>query len=99
MMDQKKGTTFKTYGGTFTAKKKNRVPFPLPEFDDNKKVTFTVNVDDIHSEKESSYNAIIGTDIMNALGINIKFSKRTISWAGIDIPMKQDGIYRDRKTL
>lgn len=82
MMDQKRGTKFKTYGGTFTAKKKNQVTFRLPEFDDNKKVTFTVNVDDIHSEKESSYDAIIRTDIMDTLGIDIKFSETTISWAG-----------------
>ena len=37
--------------------------------------------------------------MMDALGINIKFSERIISWASIDILMKQDGIYRDCKAL
>ena len=99
MMDQKARTTFKTYGGTFTAKKKNRVSFRLPELDNHKKVTFVVNVDNIHDADRCPYDAIIGTDIIGALGIDIKFSDRTICWGDLKIPMKKDGAYRDRKAL
>ena len=99
MMQTKEGVTFKTYDGEFTAKKKNRCTFCLPEFDTHKKVTFDVVSDDLHLRQESPYDAIIGLDIMGALGMDIQFSDKTIRWDGETVSMKESGSYKSRKAM
>ena len=88
MMQTKEGVTFKTYDGEFTAKKKNRCTFRLPEFDTHKKVTFDVVLDYLHLREESPYDAIIGLDIVVALGMDTQFSDKTICWDGETASMK-----------
>ena len=36
----------------------------------------------------ASYDMIIGWDLLHELGIDIKFSTKTIEWGGVSIPMK-----------
>jgi hypothetical protein len=36
----------------------------------------------------SNYDTIIGWDLLHELGIDIKFSTKTIEWDGVSIPMK-----------
>ena len=42
---------------------------------------------------------IVGTDLMNELGIDISFSKQKITWAGAMLPMCPRRILTSRKQL
>lgn len=83
-----------TYSGSFVADREARVAFRFPEFDTHRKVFYEVTVDEKNKPKDSPYDAIIGTDLMGKLGIDIKFSDRTVTWDGITVPLKDDGIYK-----
>ena len=57
----------------------------LPEFSDKKIITWHFSVFD---EQEVGYNIVIGRDLMLELKMNISFENKTVSWDGIEIPMR-----------
>ena len=67
-----------TYGSSFTARKEARVAFRLPEFDLHRKVFYKVTVDEKNKPCDSLCNCIIGTDIMEAIEIDILFLESKI---------------------
>ncbi|CAJ1955442.1 unnamed protein product [Cylindrotheca closterium] len=64
---------------------KCNVTFSIPEFTSSCEITFPMNVDE---SSYSSYDMIIGRDLQNALGIDILWSKQSLMWDGISVPMK-----------
>ena len=41
----------------------------------------------IFDDDKLEYDAIIGRDLMSSLGLDILFSKKSVAWEGIEIPM------------
>ena len=99
MKKNKKPIRYGTYGGSFVADREVRVAFRFPEFDTHRKVFYEVTVDEKNTPRDSPYDAIIGTDLMGKLGIDIRFSDKTVTWDGITVPLKDDGIYKKRSNM
>lgn len=83
-----KPTHWHTMGGTFVTKRKALIDFKLPEFSTNKHVQWVCHVDDNTTPTKAQYDMIIGTDLMSAIGIDILFTSKIISWEDGMIPMK-----------
>ena len=69
--------------------------FKLPEFSTTKAITWNAHLDEFSDPKLAHYDMIIGTELMEAIGINFSFSSKTLKWDGIDISMKSRGLVSD----
>ena len=90
--DDENKTIWSTMGGQFTTDKSGLVTFSLPEFKLRKQISWVFHVDD-RSESSSTYDMIIGQDLLGELGIILNFNDKTVTWDTDTIPMK------DRCTL
>ena len=72
--------------------------FRLPEFDLHRKVFYKVTVDEKNKPCDSPHDCIIGTDIMEAIGIDVLFSEREIKWNDLEIEMREEGKPRKHAT-
>ena len=81
---------WKTQGGNFkTRGKVNFTKFVLPQFSNKRKVNAGFH---LFSKKTiDTYDAIIGRDIIQGLGLDIISSKRCFTWGDISIPMVPRG--------
>ena len=95
-IQQTKPVTWKTMGGNFVTRSKAIIKFKLPEFSETKTITWSMHVDDNSDPSHVQYDMIIGTDMMEAVGIDLRFSTMTIEWDNIIIPMKNRGLISDR---
>ena len=73
-----------TPGGTLTTKSKVTGQFTLPELQDRKIISWDLHV----TESLGAYDMIIGRDMLNFLGIDIRFSDMTVQWEGAVMPFK-----------
>ena len=66
----------KVYIASFTSSYVVTIASRLVEFDKNKDllINFESQVDKVHNSKDSKYDMIIGSDIMNNLNIDLLFS-------------------------
>ena len=48
------------------------------------------HVDEATTSDKEQFDMVIGTDLMEELGIDISFRKKTIEWDSIEIPMKKE---------
>lgn len=87
-----KAVRWKTMGGTFLTQKKAIMKFKLPEFSETKTITWAMHVDELKDASQVQYDMIIGTDLMEAIGIDLRFSTNTIEWDNVIIPMKDRGL-------
>ena len=100
-MQDKDVCRYKTYGGYFTSTAIASVQLKLIEFNSYKDqiINYKVQVDDLQRRKDSKYDIIIGSDLMNELNIDLKYSTNTIAIGkGKDkdsIPMKPPGALSD----
>ena len=62
------------------------------KFNPKAEITHTVHV----SKTLGNYNIIIGRDLLYELGINIKFSTKTVRWNNVEINMKNTYVYKRR---
>jgi hypothetical protein len=83
----KKGTKWKTLGGTFTTNYEYLLDFKFPEISTSKVVTWQAHVDDKTSIKEAAYYVIMGMDLMTSIGIKVYCEQRCIRWGGTEIPL------------
>jgi predicted aspartyl protease len=73
---EEKPTYFQTTAGMFQTHAKAKIQFTLIEHV-------------AHVAKDlSNYDMIIGRDLLHELGIDVKFSTKTMEWDGVSIPMK-----------
>jgi hypothetical protein len=80
-------TTWSTMGGKFTKTKTGFVTFSLPEFNLKKQISWEFHVDE-HSESSSTYDMIMGRDLLGELGIIMNFNDHTVTWDTDTIPVK-----------
>ena len=81
----KEVTTWKTPAGIVSTKSKCTAQFTIPELHETRLIEW-----DFHLTQDlGRYDMIIGQDLMNELGIDILYSKRTVEWDGMTIPLKE----------
>ena len=90
-------TQWKTKAGTFTTTHKVKLQLRLPEFDTKKIIEWNCHVD--NTTCESKYDMIIGTDFMQALKIDLKFSDNSIVWDDATVPMQNWDLFDDDEFL
>jgi hypothetical protein len=61
--------------------------FSFPEFHENRDMIWDVYVDTSSSE-DSRYDMIVGRDLMNYIGLALKFSDSTMVWDNATVPMR-----------
>ena len=89
-------TKWRTMGGMFKTRRKAQLQFKLPEFSHNKKITWVAHVDEHTNSTESQYDMIIGSDLMEALGITLCYKSKQITWDEVNVPMKDRGTIVDK---
>ena len=67
-----KAVKYQTYGGTMTSTATSNVEMRLIEFSSSKSITFPCQVDSKTKAEEAYYDIILGSDFMEALGIDIR---------------------------
>ena len=73
--------------------------FALPDFNHKKEVEYPFYLDSNTCQKEGSYDMIMGHDILQTLGRDIKLSSRSIKWGGMTILMRPTGSFWSKKQL
>ena len=91
-----KAVKYQTYGGTMTSTATSNVGMKLIEFSSSKSITFPCQVDGKTNVDEAYYDIILGSDFMEALGIDIKYSQHCITWDGKTIPLKAARTFSDK---
>ena len=76
---------FATGSGQLKTKYKADIKFTLPEFSNSKLITWNFHLTD---NEDLGYDLILGRDIMLKLGIDLSFEKKSLSWEGTEIPMR-----------
>ena len=84
-------TRWTTKAGTFNTTRRVQVKLLLPEFNQNKIISWTCHVDDTTTATDSQYDMILGRDLLETLGIIINFNDHTMTWEEATIPMKEYG--------
>ena len=95
----KKRVKWHTQGGTFTTRQESLIDFKLPEFNNNKIVTWSCHVDDKTDPKSAQYDMILGMDLMIAIGLTVDCENKCIKWEGIDIPLKEKELLTNKEIL
>ena len=83
-LDKSKVTEWRTSAGVFTTNKQVKLNLKLPEFFQNRIITYNVHV----TENTSTYDMIMGRDMLQELGIQISFGTDSVTWDEVSIPMK-----------
>ena len=89
---------YATYGGKFQSTSTASVGFKLIEFANKQTINYKFQVDELQSANQARYDMIIGSDLLNELGINIRYSNNCIEWEEDTIPMKLLGELQDKVT-
>jgi hypothetical protein len=84
-------------GGHFTTDKTGLVTFSLPEFNLKKQISWVFHVDD-RSKASSTYDMIIGKDLLGELVIILNFNNKAVTWDNT-ISMKDRGNLNSRDAL
>jgi hypothetical protein len=71
----------------------------FPEISTSKVVTWQAKVDDKTSSKESTYDIIMGMDLVTSIGITVDCEQRCIRWGGTEIPLKTRNTLNDNEIL
>ena len=91
-----KPVSWSTMGGQFITRRKALVNFKLPEFSNSKEINWVMHVDEVTDPARAQYDMVIGTDLLEALNVDISFARKDITWDEVSIPMKNRGILSDR---
>ena len=79
-----KPKVWSTPAGDISTRKRAKSQFTMPELHDDRLVEW-----DFHVTKSlGAYDVIIGRDLLEFLGIDIRFSDRTIEWDAASVPFK-----------
>ena len=86
-----KNVEWSTMGGKFFTKYQSLIEFMLPDFSDKKKITHMVHVDGRTKQENTSFDMIIGMDLMTELGLVIDLENKSIRWKELEIELKFRG--------
>jgi hypothetical protein len=81
-----------------TSTEQSTVSMKLIEFSSNKTITFPCQVDANTPASTAPYDIILGSDFMEALGIDIRYSTHSITWDDLTIDLKPVGTVSDNTT-
>ena len=84
---QHKSTKLSTKAGSLKTRRKRDIEFTLPAFHENGNISCNAYVDESH-QVSSNCDMGIGRDLMQALGINIRFDTADISWDNARVKMQ-----------
>lgn len=84
-------TTWNTKAGTFSTTKKCKCKFMLPEFHAHRLIEWEMYVDD--STSLSTYDMIIGRDLMDSIGMDLLFSENLMRWDNATVPMRDNSLF------
>ena len=84
-------TTWNTAAGDFTTSEHCEATFKLTELNP----TGTIQCDLHVAPSLGAYDMIIGRDVLTELGIDLKFSNRTIQWGESIAPMKDSSLSKE----
>ena len=88
----KSDTVWSTPGGTLNTDTKCSVEFSIPELQDARLIKWDMYV----TKNLGAYDMILGHDLMTDLGIDIHFSTKSVTWDGVEIPMKdRDATFKE----
>ena len=73
-----------TPGGNMTTDRKVKAQFTMPELNDKNVIQWDMHV----TKTMGAYDMIIGRDLLEFLGIDVRFSNLTIEWGTSSIPFK-----------
>ena len=82
-------TKWKTKAGTFTTDGTTTLKFMAPEFSTKPRFEYSFHVDT--QSRTSTYDAILGTNFMEAFQIDIRFSTGDITYKDASVPMRDRG--------
>jgi hypothetical protein len=82
-----KKTKWITKAGNFTTNRKCEITFTLPAQHKHKEITWTCYVDESDNDS-STYDLVLGRELMHEIGIDICFSAAEVRWDNASIPMK-----------
>ena len=74
-----------TPSGSMTTSSKVKAQFTIPELHDNRLIEWDVHV----TKTLGAYDMIIGRDLLQFLGIDVRFSNMTVEWEGASMPFKE----------
>ena len=94
-----KTTLWKTKGGVFMTMKECKILFQLPELNSSKVIEWNVHVDTTVSPCNSQYDMIMGTDLLQELGLGLNFSTCMIMWDNATVPMRDRDLLSTKTEL
>ena len=86
-----KSAKWTTKGGVFSTDSECTVPFYIADSSTQKLINWTCHIDTSDRSASSNYDMMIGKDLLNELGIDIKFSSGTLKWEDTEVPMRDFG--------
>ena len=78
-------TVWQTPAGPVSTNRKVKVQFTLPEMQDDKLIEWECHV----IKDLGSHDMILGRDLLEFLGIDIRFSDQTVEWGHTSMPFKE----------
>ena len=90
-------TVFNTPGGPLITSRSCKVLFCLFELNHSRIVEWTYQVNE--SKTPTNYDMIIGRDLLEQLGIDVKFSTGTIEWGDALLPMRSPSVTQEQAFL
>ena len=88
-----------TKGGQFETKAICEVQMKLLDFSSSRTVKWKFHVDTKATSKQENYDMIIGKDLMQELGLDVKYSNLSLQWDQLEVPMREFGELRHRDSL
>ena len=79
-----KNAAWSTPAGKMNTSQKTKTQFTIPELHDNRVIEWDVHLTD----NLGAYDMIIGRDLLEFLGIDVRFSTLTLEWDGVELPFK-----------
>ena len=76
---------YQTGGGLMRTEYESEIHFSLPEFSDSKMIHWNFSVADA---SKIGYDMVIGRDLMTAIGMDMSFEKKVITWDQVEVSMR-----------
>ena len=79
--------------------KECKILFQLPDLNSSKLIEWNVHVDTTVSPSESQYDMIMGTDLLQEIGLGLDFSTCMITWDNATVPMRDQDLLSTKQSF